>query len=226
MASDSVQMDIHQFQPGYDRELNIVTSRGRIETRYFRAEKSAAAALWVAGAIGGWHSPAMDLYPELSERLLKANISSLWIQYRQPNKLDECILDLLAGLAYLETEAVTSAALIGHSFGGAVVIQAAYVSEMVKTVITLATQSYGAEPVSELAPRCSLLLLHGTEDRILPPKTSEQVFGWANEPKSIRLYDGADHNLDEVADEVKSTVEDWILKELGRVKLVTGAVSS
>ncbi|MCY7276203.1 MAG: hypothetical protein LH702_21315 [Phormidesmis sp. CAN_BIN44] len=46
-------------------------------------------------------------------------------------------------------------------------IQAAMLSPLVQTVITLASQSYGADFAAQLAPQCSLLLMHSTDDQIL-----------------------------------------------------------
>jgi pimeloyl-ACP methyl ester carboxylesterase len=138
------------------------------------------------------------------------------VRYRYPTELVESVLDVLAGLTYLQDEGIESVALIGHSFGGAVVIQAAAQAEDVRTVVTLATQSYGADPVQELATRCSLLLLHGTADPVLTPLCSQQVYQLAIEPKQLILYPDAGHGLDEVAEEVHQVVRDWVIEQLNR----------
>jgi hypothetical protein len=84
----------------------------------------------------------------------------------------------------------------------------------VKTVVAIATQSYGAEPVCQLPPPCSILLLHGMEDTVLPSACSDQVFRMAPEPKQMKLYNGAGHCLEEVAEEVYKDVHDWLLARL------------
>jgi fermentation-respiration switch protein FrsA (DUF1100 family) len=84
----------------------------------------------------------------------------------------------------------------------------------VRTVVTLATQSYGTDVVSRLAPRCSILLIHGTADRTLPPSASEFVYRHAGEPKRIILYEGADHALNQVATEVEAVVRNWLREQL------------
>jgi hypothetical protein len=56
---------------------------------------------------------------------------------------------------------VQHVALTGHSFGGAVVIQAAAHSDAVRTCVPMSTQTYGVDPARELSPRCSILLAHG-----------------------------------------------------------------
>lgn len=91
-------------------------------------------------------------------------VASLRVRFCHPTILEEASLDVLAGLIYLEGEGIDTVVLIGHSLGDAVVIQVATLDEQVRTVVTLATQSYGTAPVSQLAPRCSILLIH-REDR-------------------------------------------------------------
>jgi hypothetical protein len=152
----------------------------------------------------------------LCEILRKEGIASLRVRYRNPTDLEESILDVLAGLTYLQDEGIKEFALVGHSFGGAVVIQAAAQSPGIRTVVTLATQSYGADPVTELATQCSLLLLHGSDDQVLSPHCSQYVYDLALEPKRLILYPNATHGLDEVADEVYLVVRDWIVQQLNR----------
>jgi fermentation-respiration switch protein FrsA (DUF1100 family) len=101
-----------------------------------------------------------------------------------------------------------------HSFGGAVVIQAAAAHPIVRAVAPLSTQSFGVGPASRLSPRCSLLLMHGTDDEILPADCSRYVYSIAGEPKRLVLLDGTRHGLDEAADEVYRTVRDWVVETL------------
>jgi pimeloyl-ACP methyl ester carboxylesterase len=126
------------------------------------------------------------------------------------------VLDVLAGISFLEAEGITSVALVGHSFGGAVAINAAAISPIVRTCIPMSTQTFGAEPAWRLGPRCSLLLAHGTADEILPPSCSEYVFRIAKEPKELLLKEGARHGLDEWADELPGILRDWITRHLPR----------
>ena len=57
--------------------------------------------------------------------------------------------------------------LVGHSFGGAVVITAGVLHEHVAGVVALAPQTYGARLAGQLAPR-PLLVVHGKADTRLP----------------------------------------------------------
>jgi alpha-beta hydrolase superfamily lysophospholipase len=67
-----------------------------------------------------------------------------------------------------------------------------------------------------LGPDCSLLLVHGGADAVLPVQCSERIYRWAHEPKRKVILEGAGHGLDEAAEVVYETVRDWLLAELGR----------
>jgi pimeloyl-ACP methyl ester carboxylesterase len=88
------------------------------------------------------------------------------LNYRMPNEFGECVLDTMAGLTFLKAVQYERVALIGHSFGGAVAINAGTLAPIVTTVTAVSSQLFGAHVVGELAPR-PLLLLHGTADTIL-----------------------------------------------------------
>ena len=86
-------------------------------------------------------------------------ITSLRIDYRDAGELTECVMDTLAGVSFLSGTGHTDILLVGHSFGGAVVIKSAPFSEYVKGVIALSSQTFGATEVSDVSPR-PLLLIH------------------------------------------------------------------
>lgn len=197
--------------------VTLVTSRGEIETRYYAVPNATRGVILVGGAGGGFDTPVRGrLYPRLCETLQQDGIAALRVKYRYPNDLEECTLDVLAGTAFLEDEGVRSIGLVGHSFGGAVVIQAAAFSDLIKTCVPMSTQTYGAGPAAELGPRCSLLLLHGQADEALPPSCSEYVHSIAREPKKIILKKGARHGLDEWSDELPLILRDWFNQELAK----------
>lgn len=206
-------LKVQPMQSGY-QPIRLETNRRNIDFRYYPVAGTQCGAIWVGGVGGGWDTPAHGLYPRLCQELMGEAIASLRIRYRYPTILEEAVLDVFAGISYLESEGIKTIALTGHSFGGAVVIQAAATAQAVRTVVTLATQSYGAMPVSQLSPECSILLLHGTVDQVLIPACSKYVYQIAHEPKRLILYEGAAHSLDEVAEEVYQVVRDWIVEQL------------
>lgn len=194
--------------------VRIETSRGRVDCRYYRAEGEDKGVVMVGGIGGDFDTPANDLYSRLCEYLKLTGISSLRVQFRHPTDLVESVIDVLVGLEFLKEEKVRVFGLIGHSFGGAVVVQAAFNDKSVKTVVTLSTQSSGINPISSLPEGTSVLLIHGKADETLPPSSSVYAYNLAHEPKKIRLYEDARHGLEEVSEEVYAEVKDWIIDNL------------
>lgn len=198
---------------GYHR-IELVGREGAIAARLYPSAEATRGAIWVGGVGGDWDTPARELYPRLCRALVGDGVASLRLRFRDPHNLVDAVHDVLAGIAYFEMKGINRVALIGHSFGGAVVIQAGALAESVRAVIALATQSHGAEPAAWLAPRCGLLLLHGEQDRVLPSSASQLIYRLAQEPKRLTIYPAAGHNLDEAAGEVEGAVREWILKSL------------
>src|SRR4029453_1335770 len=145
----------------------------------------------------------------LAEALRQERMNSLRLRYRHPNVLPECALDILAGIAALQQDGVQRVVLVGHSFGGAVVIPAGAVHEHVAGIVALAPQTYGARLAGQLAPR-PLLVVHGKADTRPPYTCGGQIYGWAREPKQLVLYEGAEHRLDECAAELDQLLTQWI----------------
>ncbi|MGN6348117.1 MAG: alpha/beta hydrolase, partial [Candidatus Nitrosocosmicus sp.] len=59
-------------------------------------------------------------------------------------------------------------------------------NNIIKTVMTLATQSYGTEAVSKLnEDECSILLIHGNKFNVLTLYCSSFVCKKAKEPKHL-----------------------------------------
>jgi len=193
--------------------ITLQTNRGDIATQYHRVPRASVGAVWVGGAGGGLDGPARGLYPEACRRLQRNGVAGLRLHYRLPNHLEECVLDTLLGVKFLAREGCQHAALVGHSFGGAVVIAAGALSERVRAVVPMSTQTYGTGLAPQVAPR-AMLLVHGTADKVLPASCSRQVFDRAGEPKELMLYPGAGHGLDEVREELLDLLVRWIPEHL------------
>jgi alpha/beta superfamily hydrolase len=194
-------------------EILLQTNSGTICCILHAVSKSSSAVIWVGGAVGGLDGPADGLYPRLASVLANDGIASLRLDYRRPNDLAACVLDTLLGISYLEDLGIETIILVGHSFGGAVVITAGASSKAVAGVVALSSQNAGTEQVSALAPR-PLLLLHGSADPVLPDKTSQEIFYRALEPKQIILYPGCGHHLSECRYALEKDLLDWIRKVL------------
>jgi hypothetical protein len=178
-------------------------------------ESAIGAAIWVGGSGGGLDGPARGLYPAACKELQSRKVAGLRLDYRYPNHLEECVLDVLLGIEFLNQQGVFHVVLVGHSFGGAVVITAGAASPMVHAVVPMSTQSYGVESAAELSPR-SLLLIHGTDDEILSYQCSRYVYRIAHEPKELRLFEGARHGLDEAREEILGLLVTWIPEKLSK----------
>lgn len=197
--------------------ITIPTARGDVQALWDApAESPRLAAILVGGGDGGFDGPAEALYPTLADDLTARGIGTLRLDFRIhrfPNDVDEGVHDLLAGLAWLEERGVEVAGLAGHSFGGAVVIEAAAQAPSVGAVVTLATQTAGAQRVALVAPR-PLLLIHGLDDVRLSPRCSELLYGMAGEPKSLVLIPGATHSLRQAREQVRTLVRDFLVGSL------------
>lgn len=194
--------------------VKLVTSQGTLLGRLHPAEGEAAI-LWVFGSGGGLGGPAGGLYTRLAERLQPEGVTSLELDYRRPGELMASVLDVLTGLAWLESLGQRRIVLVGHSFGGAVVVNAGARSGSVAAVAALSPQNYGAEEVASLSPR-PVLFLHGEADEILSPDGSRYLYAQALEPKELILYPGCRHGLDQCREALDRDLLEWLRAVLAR----------
>ncbi len=196
--------------PEADGNLRVMlaTSRGEIRAILHPCADGPSAAIYVGGAMGGFEGPARDLYGRLADRL-RPQLSGLRVHYRHPGEFDECVLDVLAAASFLRGIGATGGiALVGHSFGGAVVIKAGEVSSAVAGVAALSPQLYGTRTVQHLGK--PLLLVHGMRDAVLDHAASEDILARAAEPKRLVLYADADHSLAQAATELEELLASWL----------------
>ena len=203
---------------GGEVSLILRTNRGQIAAQYHPvagdAPRDTAGVIWLSGAGGGVDGPARRLYPEASRRLQQQGIASLRLDYRRPEDLPACVLDALCGVAFFAGEGIHRVALVGHSFGGAVAISAGVSSPRVRAVAALASQTAGSVQMApHLAPR-SLLVVHGTRDKILPVFNARKIYEVAGEPKQLRLLNDVGHGLSAARDEILDLLTRWIPEQL------------
>lgn len=163
-----------------------------------------------AGAFGGFLGPAGGLYFDLARTLAQAGVTTVRVDYRQPNHLPGCVLDMAVAVDLAERCGGTRYIVLGHSFGGAVAVGAgAALPDHVAAVVTLATQSAGCEPAADLGGR-PFLLVHGDADAVIPASASARVRQVAGHGEVVVLP-GAGHLLAEAADELRDRLLPWIL---------------
>ena len=205
---------------GKDVAVTLKTSRGVNAGRYHPASPAAprtnAGVIWLSGSGGGVDGPARGLFAEASERLQQQGIASLRLDYRKPADLPESVLDALCGVAFFAQEGISRVAVVGQSFGSAVAICTGASSPRVRTVASLSSQTSGSVQMAPyLAPR-SLLIVHGMRDKILSPSNAREIYAAAREPKEVRFFPDAGHNLLIARAGVLELLLQWIPRELRR----------
>lgn len=203
--------------PDGTEQVVISTPTGQVQCVFHKADTDKAV-IWLCGALGGLDGPSFGIFRILAERLVGDGISSLRLHYRRPGDFDECVQDVLLGVNYLKQHGVDLVALVGHSFGGAVAIEAGTLTPEVKAVVGLASQTYGARNAGKLAPR-PLLLIHGERDRNLPADCSRQIYRWAKEPKEVHILDGNGHFLREAHVKLQTWLRDWLVTKLAEAAI-------
>jgi fermentation-respiration switch protein FrsA (DUF1100 family) len=204
----TLQDVIHMPESETSERLQLVTSEGTLPCRYHPA-KGEHAILWVFGAGGGLGGPAGGLYTRLGRQFRESGTASLELDYRHPGDLEDCLLDALIGLAYLESLGKSRIVLVGHSFGGAVVINAGVTSDAVIAVAALSSQTAGTHAVGKLSPK-PVIFIHGEKDEILPPACSRDLHAHAGEPKELILYPGCFHGLDQCQEALDRDLSRWL----------------
>ncbi len=198
---------------GGQTEVVLTTSNGNIRGILHLANGDGGI-IWVCGALGGLDGPSFGIFRTLSEELVKEGLTSFRLDYRFPGELEDCITDVVAGAYYLGELNVEKVALVGHSFGGAVAIQAGIASDRVKAVVGLSSQTYGAQGAGQLSPK-PLLLIHGERDRNLSVDCSRHIYQWAGEPKELVIYRNNGHFLRECHDELRELLKKWLVEKVG-----------
>ncbi|MSP21743.1 MAG: alpha/beta hydrolase [Dehalococcoidia bacterium] len=203
------------------RYLEIPSSRGPIACAYSTPREGVPVVVMVGGGDGGLDGP-VGLYPALARDLLEAGLGTLRVDFRIhrfPGPVEDGVHDVRAAVEWLAGRGMERVGLLGHSFGGAVVIDAAAEeAARVASIATLATQTAGAQRVAELAPR-PMLFVHGLDDTRLLPECSRYLYSLAGEPKDLVLLEGATHSLRQRHPEVRELLVEWFVDTLldGRV---------
>ncbi len=198
-----------QQQPAGDgvEDVGLRTNDGIIPCRFHTAHNGDAAVLFAAGA--AIEEPAGGLYERLAGQLASDNIASLRLNYRKPGQFIDCVLDVLLGIGFLRNQGTRRITLVGHSFGGSVVINAGVASPAVVAVAALSSQMTGADDIAELSPK-PVLLMHGSADEVRSDIGTRQLYDLAAEPKELLLYPDCGHQLDECREQIDRDLLEWL----------------
>jgi pimeloyl-ACP methyl ester carboxylesterase len=205
-------LDLTEVEPGNgSRHTEILTRAGRLGLLWDGdPDGDGRVLVTCAGAFGGFLGPAGGLYFDLARTLTAAGVTTVRVDYRQPNHLPSCVVDVAVAVDLAERCGGTRFVVVGHSFGGAVAIGAgAAMPEHVVAVATLATQSAGCESAADLGGR-PLLLVHGDADAVIPASSSSHVRRIAGHGEVVVLP-GAGHLLAEVAQDLRDRLAPWVL---------------
>jgi hypothetical protein len=193
-----------ELAPGLTH-IEVYTLRGLLTLLWHGTRDEHDVVVTCGGGMGGMLGPADALYHRLGVELAARGIGVVRVGYRKPNDLGRCMHDVTATCDLASRRGGRRFVVVGHSFGGAVAVQSGIVlGEHCAGVVLLATQSAGCEQASELGDT-PLLLLHGTDDEILPPETSAVVQMLAGHGEVV-LLPGIGHLLDQASDEVYDRV--------------------
>ncbi len=191
------------------RIVEIYTMEGLLQIMWHGAPEATDVALMCGGAMGGMLGPGRSLYLELGLELAAEGRAAMAIGYRKPGDLTRSLLDTCAAADLALRNGAQRFAILGHSFGGAVAIQAASTfAAHTAGVVTYATQSAGCEEASRIGDT-PLLLLHGENDSILGPENSMMVQAIAGTGE-VRTFPDTDHLMAEAADEIAEITGTWI----------------
>ena len=195
------------------RQIELYTWEGLLSLHWHGSPTARNVVLTCGGAIGGTLGPGAAVYHQLGSHFaadLDNDIGLIRVGYRRPNDLDACTFDVLAAASLASRTGAERFVVIGHSFGGAVAIQAAtLLAEATAGVVTLATQSAGCEVGEKLAAaKVPVLLLHGDSDDVLPFFSSQLIQMLTG--GELVILAGASHGLSEVADDLRDRLIQWI----------------
>ena len=191
-------------------DVQLDTTRGDITLHFHPVEGAINALVCIGGAGGGVSGPADKVYERLSTELAEENISTVRVEYREAGEFEESVLDTLAAGSFLKGIGAESVLVVGHSFGGAVAIRAAGLSDIVHGVIALSSQRFGTAEVDSLYK--PLLLIHGSADDVLDKAASEDIFQRAAEPKKLEILEGEGHGLSGNPEEVFKLIKSFVLQ--------------
>lgn len=188
------------------------TDRGTIETRYYPSHKKHTGIVFLGGE-KSWDSPAKGLYGLLAEELQYQRIPSIRVNYRNPQEVTECVIDGVVAATFLLENGCKDVIIIGHDLGALVATHIATLIPDVKMIAALCPPPEFTSVLSDVPFHTSMRFVFGKND--LTPQADVRSFVHTNNvpSKIVRVYEKANHNLDEVAFDLFDTLKHWIFDE-------------
>lgn len=191
------------------RLVEIYTMEGLLQIWWWGEPGAKDVVIMCGGAMGGVTGPGRALYVELAASMAAEGRAAMAVDYRKAGDLSRSLLDTCAAVDLAMRNGAERFVVLGHSFGGAVAVQAAGTfPHLVAGVITYATQSAGCEEAARMGDT-PLLLLHGEHDSILGPENSMMVHALAGHGE-VRTFPNTDHLMGEVAEEIAEITAEWV----------------
>jgi len=187
-----------------ESEVRVGELRGILCTP---GDSSEACVVLCHGLFGSMYSPK---YVELAAELGRRGLSSLRFNHREEAQTSLALRreDLERMVEFVESLGYGRMGLMGSSLGGYLVLLFSSLSEKPKAVAAWATpcrleglrelegeaKKYGLlENLGRI--RAPLLLVHGSEDELVPPWHSAEIFRRARSLKTLLVVAGADHRF-------------------------------
>ena len=191
------------------------TARARIWSSALGLPEQRNGIIFVSGVDGGFVEPVDGIYDRTAKAFAQEGVSSIMVEYRYPGELESSIQDTVAAASHLRKLGVTHMALVGWSFGGAVIIHSALEIPEVVTLIGFAAQSKDTEVISAFS-RQSILLFHSVLDDNVPFESAEEILntGPIGLQKLLCSLDDADHFLSGAAAKIDPVVQNWLRSKL------------
>ncbi len=189
------------------------TTFARVWAPLVHSLASTVGLIFVTGVDGGYDEPADAIYTATAEKFAKFGVRSVFVHYREPGDLQTSLEDAKAAAQYLREKGIGRIAILGWSFGGAVITNTAALIPEIVTVVGFAPQSAETVPI---LPTQSILLIHSESDENVPVSASEDILAETpvqSRHEFLRLT-GYDHRLDGASPEVAPRVARWLQREL------------
>ena len=197
--------------------LIIESERGNISCIWQAAEINNlhTAVLFIGGADGGFMGPS-DIYETLSELFIPLQIGVLRVDYRIhqfPNDVEQGVYDAQQAAKWLASRDYEKILIVGHSFGGAVAIEAAAQNTNIHGVVGIASQTAGAMNIASLVDT-PVLLIHGDSDTRLPVTCSIILYEMTSTPCQLAILEGGTHSLRQVSEAAINLIFDFVKSQI------------